>query len=264
MQLAARSRHAPDLQPVRRVPALVIAAVALLLTGAGALAPAGAFAEETSSQATTDTNPVGVTSTWETNVAPGSTDPAAPLDDRANALIAKVNDYFNKMHNLQGEFLQTDAEAKQQKGKFYIKRPGRFRFVYSPPSKLVIVSDGELLSFEDHELKHADRYPLDSTPLRIIFAKDVNLLRDSHVVDIYEDQDLATVTIQDKSEDNTGQIKLFFAKAGEEIELREWVITSPDGGDTRIEIASLDWEAALEDKLFKYTPLEFEAAKKKQ
>lgn len=251
-----------------RLAMMMLVAVSTLL-----LAPA-LLAQETTtgttseagaeSQATTDTNPVGVTSTWDSNVAPNAPGQEMTLDDQANALITKVNAYFNGMDNLQGEFLQTDAEAKQQKGKFFIKRPGRFRFVYAPPSKLIIVSDGELLSFEDHDLKHADRYPLDSTPLRILFAETVDILRDARVVDLYEDQDLATVTIQDKSEDNTGQIKLLFAKAGADIELREWVITSPEGGDTRIEIASLDWDKTIEDKLFRYTPLELEAQKKKQ
>ncbi len=93
---------------------------------------------------------------------------ASTLDDAGLAAVAEINDYFNTMDDLQGTFRQTDARDQKLKGKFFIKRPGKFRFAYGAPSRLVILSDGSLLSYEDYDLKSVDRYPLESTPFKIL------------------------------------------------------------------------------------------------
>src|SRR6185503_14631251 len=52
-------------------------------------------------------------------------------------LIDKVSAYFNQMSSLTGEFVQTTAGGSRLRGRFYVKRPGRFRFDYARPSRLV-------------------------------------------------------------------------------------------------------------------------------
>jgi hypothetical protein len=84
-------------------------------------------------------------------------------------LIQKVNGYFNQMTSLKGSFVQTSADNKRLRGKFYIMRPGRFRFDFSPPSKLVIISDGQNIAIQDHDLKTDDRWDLAYTPFRALF-----------------------------------------------------------------------------------------------
>ena len=64
------------------------------------------------------------------------------------------------------------------KGKFSLKRPGRFRFDYSLPSKQVIISDGEYLAIQDLDLNNEDRVALDQTPFRLLLRKDVDIARD--------------------------------------------------------------------------------------
>ena len=76
---------------------------------------------------------------------------------------------------MKGTFIQTDADNKRMKGKFFVKRPGRFRFDYSLPSKQIIVSDGENLAIQDLDLNNEDRVSLDQTPFRLLLRKDVDL-----------------------------------------------------------------------------------------
>jgi outer membrane lipoprotein-sorting protein len=222
------------------------AGLALLLTG-----PAAAE----------DANPVGANKNWGAEVTTPAVNQTGvlqgPLDEAQKALIAKVDGYFNGLIDLRGSFQQTDVEQKQDRGKFYISRPGKFRFEYGAPTQMVILSDGQLLSFEDNALGKADRYPLESTPFRILLAEKVDVLRDAQLADLYEDQDLIAVTLLDKSKDNqgSGQIKLFFSKSGDSMELKEWVITGQDG-DTRVEIANLVRDEKPDVKLFVNTPFD--------
>jgi outer membrane lipoprotein-sorting protein len=198
-------------------------------------------------------NPVGTSSSWSTDVN-GTGTSGIVLDEQQLAIVARINAYFNTIGDLQGTFRQTDAQGAESKGKFYLRRPGKFRFVYSPPSKMVVLSDGENLSFEDHDINSADRYPLDSTPFRVLVSKDVDLTRDASILELTETPSEIVVTLQDKADDSTGKIRVFFTVVAEGLVLKEWIITGPSGGDTRVQLASLEQDAKLEDKLFQPTP----------
>ncbi len=241
-----------DLMQASARPLCAVALAACLMLGAPVPV---SQAQETPDQPTA--NAVGGNKNWGAKVQTPAVNQTGvlkgPLDAAQKALIARVDAYFNALKDLRGNFQQTDAEQMQDRGKFFIRRPGRFRFEYGAPSKLVIMSDGQLLSFEDFALNKADRYPIESTPFRILLAAKVDVLRDAQLADLYEDQDLVAVTLMDKQPDNQGQIKLFFNKSGETIELKEWVITGPDGGDTRVEIADLVRDDAVDAKLFENT-----------
>src|ERR1700741_4017254 len=116
-------------------------------------------------------------------------------------LIQKVTKYFNEMGDVKGTFVQTNADGKRLRGKFYFKLPGRFRFEYGAPSKQVIVSDGKYMAVQDHDLKTDDRLGLDQTPFRVLLRKDVDLLRDAKVLEIGETEDRVILALQDKSPD---------------------------------------------------------------
>ena len=61
------------------------------------------------------------------------------LNQKQVEIVRKVNAYFNQLANLKGSFVQTGADKKSQRGKFYISRPGRFRFEFNLPSRVVII-----------------------------------------------------------------------------------------------------------------------------
>src|SRR6185295_20081653 len=157
------------------------------------------------------------------------------LDKKQVELVQKVSGYFNQMGDMKGLFVQTSADNKRIRGKFYVKRPGRFRFDYGAPSKLVIISDGQYLAIQDFDLKTDDRVSLDNTPFRVLMRKDVDLLRDAHVLQVQDIDDVIVVLLEDRNTDNPGRIKLFLAKKPT-LELKEWITTDPQGLDTRVEL----------------------------
>ncbi|MGE3066585.1 MAG: outer membrane lipoprotein carrier protein LolA [Hyphomicrobiaceae bacterium] len=193
--------------------------------------------------------------TWAQTV---TKDPAAAGDVALTPAqvetIKKVNAYFNAMINLKGHFIQTSADKKRQRGKIFVKRPGRFRFDYNAPSKMVIVSDGDYLAIQDLDLKTDDRVALDQTPFRILLRKDVDLLRDARIMDLQEAEDLIVLTMQDKSPDAPGRIKLFIAKKPA-MELKEWVTTDAQGLDTRVELMDLVTSEDIDQSIFKPAPV---------
>jgi outer membrane lipoprotein-sorting protein len=201
-------------------------------------------------------NPVGG-ATWNAKVNPeasaanpGTATASLALDAKQTELVVKVSAYFNELHNLKGVFVQTGADNKRMRGRFYVKRPGRLRFEYAPPSKQLIVSDGQMLSIQDLDINTDDRIALDQTPFRILLRKDVDLLRDARILEVQEAEDIAIVTLQDKSPDAPGRIKLFMSKTPR-LELKEWVTTDAQGLDTRLEVSGLVTSEEIDLALFK-------------
>ena len=172
------------------------------------------------------------------------------LDDRQLAIVRSVSDYFNTLENLRGNFVQTNAEKKRERGKFFVKRPGRLRFEYSPPSKQLIVSDGQQLQIADLDIGTDDRLALEQTSFRMLLRKDVDLIRDARILEVQEADDLVIVSLQDKSAEASGRIRLFMTKAPN-LELKEWVATDAQGGDTRVEVSNLVKSEDLDIAMFK-------------
>ena len=193
-------------------------------------------------------------SEWTQEVAPANGTSGISLDEKQTEVIKKVSGYFGRLENLKGSFVQTGADKKRMRGKFFVKRPGRFRFDYSLPSKQVIVSDGEYLAVQDLDINTEDRVALDQTAFRLLLRKDVDLIRDARISEVQSSDDLIVVALQDKSPDAPGRIKLFFSMKPE-MELKEWVTTDAQGLDTRVEVSELNKTDQLDPAMFKIQQL---------
>jgi outer membrane lipoprotein-sorting protein len=179
---------------------------------------------------------------WNTQVEAAPQAPAGSLDARMLQTVGKINAYFNGIVNLQGRFIQTDPDKKQSKGKFYVQRPGLLRFDYAPPSKMRIVADGRYLSIENHDLKTIDKYPLEATPFRMLLRTDVDLVRDARLLNYTERDGYVVLSIEDRSGESAGQLQLVFVltEGTPGVDLREWIITDPQGLNTRIQLADME------------------------
>ena len=219
-------------------------AVAAIVVTIGLAAPVSAQDSKGSA------SPVG--GDWKAKTQSEPSVAGLTLEARQVDAVKQVTAYFNDFQNLKGNFVQTDSEKKRLRGKFYVKRPGRLRFEYNLPSKQLIISDGQQVAVQDLDIKTDDRIALDQTPFRLLLRRDVDLLRDARIIDVQESDDLVILTMQDKSPDAPGRIKLFMSKAPR-MELKEWVTTDSSGKDTRVEVSNLNKTDEIDVGLFKIT-----------
>lgn len=191
-------------------------------------------------------SPVGA---WTNKVSQADGQKSRTLTQVQMKSIEAVNTYFNKVSNLQGSFSQTNPDKKVQRGKFYLMRPGRFRFDYNRPSRQVIVSDGKYLAIQDHDLRNEDVYGLENTPFRILLRKNVDLLRDARIMAVEQSDTQIAVTITDKSPDSPGQITIYLTPEPDPT-LAGWVTTDVQGGVTKVQVSKLKRPAKLDKNLF--------------
>ncbi|WP_108682401.1 outer-membrane lipoprotein carrier protein LolA [Methyloceanibacter sp. wino2] len=163
--------------------------------------------------------------------------PTPLVGQQQAAAVSKINAYFNGMTSLEGNFSQTDASNNRTHGRFYVLRPGKIRFDYAPPSPLRIVADGHSLGIQDTSLKTVEKYPIKSTPFRLLLGKTVDLGRDAKIVGVERDNGSLAITLEDQK-GTAGHIRLLF-KSGGTLELQEWTITDAQGLTTRVTVDSL-------------------------
>jgi outer membrane lipoprotein-sorting protein len=161
--------------------------------------------------------------------------PTPLIGDDQNKAVEKINAYFNGITNLQGSFEQVDPSNKRSTGRFYVQRPGKIRFDYAPPSALRIVADGHFLAIEDSDLKTVEKYPIKSTPFRLLLTPSVDLGRDARIVGVEGQEGMLAITVEDKSGDAGGRIKLVFDTAPD-LQLAQWMITDAQGLTTRVTV----------------------------
>ena len=228
---------------------LLIAAVALAL-----LAPAtqghaqqanGSKPAESGAATTGSTTPANE---WSSKVKPTGNQELI-ISPAQLETIKKVDNYFNNLNNLKGLFVQTDPDKTRSRGKFYLQRPGKFRFEYGPPTRKLMVSDGRFLRIREPHQDAGDTVELDNTPIRMLLKKDVNLVRDARILNLQETNDLIVLTLQDKNPDAPGQVQIFLAKTPE-LELKEWVILDAQGLETRVEVGNLVTSEPIDPSLF--------------
>lgn len=183
---------------------------------------------------------------------PVRVDPAAPgtLSVAQRAAVVRVNGYFNSVSTLVGNFVQVGPDRKRLEGDFYLQKPGKVRFDYDPPSPVELIADGSSVVVRDRKLATQDLYPLSQTPLRFLLAEKLDLLKDTNIIGVYQDDLFINVVIEEKHP-LVGTHRLMLMFGAKDSELKQWTITDPQGYDTTIAIFNLNQTDRPDPSLFK-------------
>jgi outer membrane lipoprotein-sorting protein len=172
----------------------------------------------------------------------------APLSSEDQALVDRAVAYLQDLTEARGRFVQTDARGATSQGELFLKRPGKARFAYDPPSGLLVVSDGGTVSIADSRLKTFDAYPLMATPLSLFLAKTIRLDRGVQVTRVARAADGFTITARDGKKETAGQISLTFTD--NPMTLVGWAVTDAQSRTTQVRIQGLQRAAGLDPSLF--------------
>ena len=102
----------------------------------------------------------------------------------------------------------------------------------------------------DRKLATQDVYPLSQTPLRFLLADRIDLLKDTTVTAVYADDMFVTVVVEEKQV-LIGTSKLMMMFGAKDFQLKQWVVTDPQGYDTTIAVSNIDTSRRPDPGLFK-------------
>lgn len=173
--------------------------------------------------------------------------PALAAADAAK--VAKVEQYLSGLTTITADFTQTDANGQLAEGKFYLKRPGKMRWQYSPPTPILLVSDGKVIVYYDAELDQVNYVPVDDT-LAGFLAQPVITLngKGTKLTDFTAEPGYVSATVVQRDKPDEGALTLEFTDAP--LQLRQMVIRDASGQVTRIQLQNARYGEALDNKLF--------------
>jgi outer membrane lipoprotein-sorting protein len=174
--------------------------------------------------------------------------PAPALAAEDQALVDKAVAYLQGLGEARGRFVQSDGRAAPTGGELFLKRPGKARFAYDPPSGLLVVSDGGRVIVQDKRLNTFTAYPLGATPLSLFLAKTIRLDNGVQVTRVTRAADGFSITARDGIKKNAGQIVLAFRD--NPMSLVSWAVTDAQGRTTQVRITDLQRTQGLAPELF--------------
>jgi outer membrane lipoprotein-sorting protein len=168
-------------------------------------------------------------------------------------MVKRIEAYFNALSTIKAHFTQANSDGTVTDGIFYLKRPGRLRFEYSPPIKDYIVADGLLMHYWDDEMKNYSNAPVGSTLADFFLRKKIKLSGDVKVTDVQASQDnVVVVTLIQTENPDAGNLQLVFNT--EPLQFLKWRVTGTDGGITEITLEDVERDVTLDPRLFVFKP----------
>lgn len=179
----------------------------------------------------------------------GGTAGAAPQQDEG-PLLAEIEAYLNGITTLRARFTQLAPSGAMSTGVLYLHRPGRMRFDYDPPSKILLIATDWRLVFVDGSIRQVNTVPLRQTPLGFLLDTEVSLEDEVEVTGLRAGGGEIAVTVVRRGEADQGQVTLYLGR--QPVELRRWTVTDPQGLVTTVILDSLETGITLDQDLFRF------------
>jgi len=177
----------------------------------------------------------------------------------AVAPVDELERFLNSVTTLSATFEQTvlDEEGRvsqRSRGRFYLKRPGRFRWTYETPFRQEVVADGHRVWFYDPDLEQVTVRDADaalgSAPA-LLLSGEIRLGERFRVVDQGREGKRSWIELRPKSDEDV------FRRVRVELEngrLLRMELADNFGQLTRIRFFDMALNPPLDDALFRFRP----------
>lgn len=188
---------------------------------------------------------------------PAAKPPAAPTPvvagatyDRART-IARVEGYLSKLTTVKSGFNQVAPNGEVSTGTFYLKRPGKMRWDYNPPNPILLVSDGDTVTYYDADLEQINYVALDDTLAGFLTKPVVRFDSDAVALkDFSAGAGAIRVTVVQRAKPDEGALTLEFSDAP--LTLKHMVIADATGSTTRVQLQNAQYGLELANSLFRF------------
>lgn len=175
---------------------------------------------------------------------------ATALPARAQSVDATAIDaYLRNLRTAEGSFRQVNPNRSTQTGQFYLSKPGRIRFDYDKPAGAMVIADGQFVGvFDPKSNRNPTRYPLGTTPLRMLLDPSVSLREPGMVLGATRDAQGTHITLVDPKAPQNGRLVLNFDEGP--VRLTSWDVINKSGQRTHVDVTRITQGVSLSSSLF--------------
>ena len=184
---------------------------------------------------------------------------ASAATNAAESATQRLDDFVSHTQTFSADFSQivTDTNGQvvnKSSGKFFLQRPGKFRWDYNKPYEQQIVADGKSIWFYDVDLEQvtvkSQNEALAETPASLLSGKALPQQK-YDITDLNSKDGMDWVKLVPRGKDSSfSSIQLAFDGVG----LRQMLMQDNFGQTTRLIFTHAEENTSLDSKLFKFTP----------
>ena len=161
----------------------------------------------------------------------------AALSDQDMADLARIEQYMDSVITLQASFQQVDPDGRLSFGTIYLRKPGRLRVEYNPPSPILVVADGGLLSYYDSSLDELSQMPLKQSTAWFLVRHPIDLQKGITVSHIDRSPGGLQLNMFQTDQPDAGSVSLIFYE--NPLSLAQWTVTDPDNKQVRVGLSDV-------------------------
>ncbi len=178
-----------------------------------------------------------------------------PLTPQDKADIARIETYFDGLKTLSAKFLQVTDTGAVARGAVFIQRPGKMRFDYAPPSPVVMVADGTLLTYHDRDLNETTVLPLSTTPVAFLLREKFRLGQDLTVTRVDRGPGVLRVSVRETDDAEQGELTLQFSETPFRFE--QWSVLDSQNRLTKVTLIDTRVGDPIAPKTFEFRDPKF-------
>lgn len=181
--------------------------------------------------------------------------PTAPVaaQSQANQLDRAVR-ALRGITTMRADFTQTDRSGQAVRGVLTLKNPGKIRFEYSDDVNMLLVSNGEALTWIDYDVQQVERWPFSDSPLGALLDPNRDMRRYG-TLQPSSNPNVLSIEVRDPNRPEFGVMTLIFVENGNApggLELTSWVALDSQNARTTVRLNNHRYGMSVPDSTFRY------------
>ncbi len=173
---------------------------------------------------------------------------AASVVENNKYTIERIERYLSGISTIVSDFTQVAPDGSLANGKFYMKRPGKMRWQYNPPTPVLMVSSGTELVFYDYELEQVSHIPLDGSLISFLAQDKITFGGKVGITKFSNEASVIRIEVAQKDKPTEGKLMLEFSD--KPLSLRNMVVTDATGQTTTVALQNAKFGTEIDSKLF--------------
>lgn len=164
--------------------------------------------------------------------------------------VERIERYLTNLSTIIADFVQVAPDGSLSSGKMFVKRPDKMRWVYDPPTPIIMNTRGSFLTYYDFKLDQVSDIPLDSTMLSFFTQKEIKFGQTIKVVGFENEGGVLRIELRQASKPEDG--KLTLELTDNPLTLKNFIVRDVQGQDTTVSLNNSRFDVPLDDAVFAF------------
>lgn len=125
--------------------------------------------------------------------------------------IQIIENYLNHIKTAEAEFIQLNQDGSINEGKFFLKKPGKFRWEYSD-QPVIVVANGKSLIYYDSELEQSNYINIQDSIATLITQNKIKFNNDLKLIRAEQYDNVMVITATKSKQQDVGEFTFVFTQ----------------------------------------------------